>query len=262
MSRISTQIYQEEQVDSANTWTVTSGHYWDKAALAKANPLTSAPPRECRYYVSLITKSQAWPAEDISVASDLSDFSETLEDNFVSLRERAPVQGNIEEKVFEWSQHEATTIPDEIIQNYLISTPSRILRFCQDYLPIRRWGNNFLVKSLHKTPVKTEVGEKTEIVSEQMPHEVFREIERWGLKNQVFTTLRLIRETYSGWRMSNVSISSDPEIPERRRIRITITVSGTPEDVFQDELRFKERLYSTLDIKVCELITVTYNWET
>ena len=94
-----------------------------------------------------------------------------------------------------------------------------------------------------------------------MPYEVFCEIETLGLTNQIYKARRIIRETCRTLNADKVSISTDPEIPERKRIRITLTVSGTPKEVFADEVRFKEWMYSNLDIKVCELITITYEWE-
>jgi len=109
-----------------------------------------------------------------------------------------------------------------------------------------------------------------EIVMEQVAEEaaqiyiaeeVCLEIKELDLENEVDTALFIIRETYRTLGAGRVIISKDPEIPGKKRVKIILTVSGTPEEVFKDELQFKEHLYSALDIEDCELITVTYKWE-
>jgi hypothetical protein len=83
----------------------------------------------------------------------------------------------------------------------------------------------------------------------------------WGIRNQVNKTLEVIRETYSSLRGIELTTATDPEIPERKRIRVTLIVSGTPEEVFEDELRFMEWMCNELNAKAGELIAITYKWE-
>ena len=86
------------------------------------------------------------------------------------------------------------------------------------------------------------------------------QMDKWRIKDQVDKVPEIIRDTYRTLRKIELTISTDPEIPERRRVRVTLTVAGKPEDVLEDERQFKEWMYSSLDLKVCELLTITYNW--
>ncbi len=98
-------------------------------------------------------------------------------------------------------------------------------------------------------------------VSAYIPKEVSLEIKKLGIKNQVDDALSIIRTTYKTLIAVGVSISTDPEIPNRKSIRITLTVSGEPEEVFKDERRLKDSLFSILGSKALELITISYHWE-
>ncbi len=106
--------------------------------------------------------------------------------------------------------------------------------------------------------------EEVEDISTQVPcvigNGTLLQMDKWGIKDQVNKVPEIIRDTYRSLNKIELTISTDPEIPERRRVRVTLTVTGKPEDVLGDEHQFKEWMYSTLDLKVCELLTITYNW--
>jgi hypothetical protein len=93
------------------------------------------------------------------------------------------------------------------------------------------------------------------------PEEVIREVVKWRIASQVDKTLVMINDVYRTLHDVAVSVSVDPEVPDRRRVRAVLTVSGTPEEVLKDELLLKQRMYATLDLKACELIAITYNWK-
>lgn len=166
MNKISAMISRGERADFSNTWKVTGDFFSDEAASGRANSSVSVPPRAQYRCVIRMTGAQAWHTEDIGASSQLSDFSNTLENKLVMLGEGAFGKDNINEKVFEWRQFEATAIPEEIICNYLIVTPRRTLRSYSDLLPAGAWVSNLLTRIQHRTPVKAKVEEKTEIASE------------------------------------------------------------------------------------------------
>jgi len=91
--------------------------------------------------------------------------------------------------------------------------------------------------------------------------EVLLQVEEWGIEDQVFTAIQLAEATFRNMRSYDIRLSTDPELPNRKRIRIILTVTGSPEKVFEDEIRFKEKLYSNIDAMACELINISYNWE-
>lgn len=94
-----------------------------------------------------------------------------------------------------------------------------------------------------------------------LPDDVLAQTEKWGITDQVHAAFDIATEIYRSLRSIEVSVSIDPEIPERERIRITLAVVGAPEEVFEDELRFKKQLYLAVGVEACELITITYKWE-
>ncbi len=98
-------------------------------------------------------------------------------------------------------------------------------------------------------------------VLECVSAKALEQIKVWGIENQVETALGIVRETFRSLCGHEVAISTDPEIPGRKRVRIILTVSGEPEQVLEDEICFKKSLYSTLAVEECEPIAITYKWE-
>ena len=105
------------------------------------------------------------------------------------------------------------------------------------------------------------VKEEFKFLYDCAPEEVIQEVVKWKIASQVDKTLVMIHDLYRTLHDVAVSISVDPEVPDRRRVRAVLTVSGTPEEVFKDELLLKQRMYATLDLKAYELIAITYNWK-
>ena len=91
--------------------------------------------------------------------------------------------------------------------------------------------------------------------------QVIEQIEAWGLKGQVDKAFETVKEMYRTLRRVCISISEDPEITDSKRVLLALRVSGTPQEVFENELSFKEQLHSITDEKDCERITIAYEWE-
>lgn len=140
--------------------------------------------------------------------------------------------------------------------------PTRMRTFYQQLLPPEARSGYFLTETIDLTgSTQRRVLEKESgTIATRVSSEVRHEIEKWNLDKEMDTALAIIRVTYRTLDAIEVAVTRDPEIPERKRIRITLIVSGNPEDVFSDELQYKGQLYSTLDIQACELITTTHRW--
>ena len=91
--------------------------------------------------------------------------------------------------------------------------------------------------------------------------QVVREAEEKSLTEDLKTCIKLAQENYSSLKSIIINIAHDPEIVDRKTIQFTLTVSGDPALVLKDEFKFKENLYSTVDIQTCEQITTTYKWQ-
>lgn len=91
--------------------------------------------------------------------------------------------------------------------------------------------------------------------------QVIKQVEAWGLKGQVDKAFETAKEIYRTLRGVCISISEDPEIAGCKRVLLALRVSGTPQEVFENELSFKEKLHSITEEKDCERITIAYEWE-
>ena len=91
--------------------------------------------------------------------------------------------------------------------------------------------------------------------------QVIEQVEAWGLKEQVDKAFETAKEMYRTLRGVCVSISEDPEITDSKRVLLGLRVSGIPQEVFENELSFKEKLHSITEEKDCERITIAYEWE-
>ena len=90
--------------------------------------------------------------------------------------------------------------------------------------------------------------------------EVIQEAKQEAVTDDLDTSIEIAEDSYSTLIGIEVSIEHDPEILDRKTIRFTLTVSGEPETILQNETLFKYRLRSSIDHRALELITVTYNW--
>jgi hypothetical protein len=86
------------------------------------------------------------------------------------------------------------------------------------------------------------------------------EIDRWGMATEVRTAVQLAKAEFSTLNSISLSIVRDPEIAERRRVKMTLHVSGTPEGVLEDETRFEQKLYDILGAGACEEMVLDYRW--
>lgn len=102
---------------------------------------------------------------------------------------------------------------------------------------------------------------EAEVGLEYASDKVIEQVEAWGLKGQVDKAFEIAKEMYRTLCGVCISISEDPEITDSKRVLLAFRVSGTPQEVFENELSFKEKLHSITDEKDCERITIAYEWE-
>jgi hypothetical protein len=102
---------------------------------------------------------------------------------------------------------------------------------------------------------------KIEMISGSISYDVLAEIEKRGLKNEIYRVLTIAFQEYRNLNAMRVAIKHDPEITERTTISIILTVSGIPEDVLVDEKKYKQKLFSCVKAEACKSITVSYNWK-
>lgn len=102
---------------------------------------------------------------------------------------------------------------------------------------------------------------EAEVGLEYASGQVIEQVKAWGLKDQVDKAFETAKEMYRTLRGVCVSVSEDPEITDSKRVLLALRVSGTPQEVFENELSFKQQLHSITDEKDCELITIAYEWE-
>lgn len=86
------------------------------------------------------------------------------------------------------------------------------------------------------------------------------EIGQRGIAADIRTAIRLAEAAFPSLHGISLGVDQDPEIPERRTIRMTLHVSGEPNAVFREERQFKKQLYTILDSTAREMLTLTYEW--
>ena len=86
------------------------------------------------------------------------------------------------------------------------------------------------------------------------------EIDQRGMATEVRTAVQLAKTEFSTLSGISLSTTQDPEIAERRRVKMTLYVSGTPEGVLEDEARFEHKLYDILGAGACEGVVLDYRW--
>jgi len=91
--------------------------------------------------------------------------------------------------------------------------------------------------------------------------EVLKEIEAEDIKSQIYSSIAIIKQTFSTLDSVKVTVEYDPEIQDKKVFELHLTVSGDPQKVFEDELRFKDALYQKLDKRSLSFITITYAWK-
>lgn len=86
------------------------------------------------------------------------------------------------------------------------------------------------------------------------------EIGQRGIAADIRTAVWLAEATFPRLNGIRLGVDQDPEIPERRTIRMTLRVSGEPDTVLKEERQFKKQLYKILDNTAREMLTLTYEW--
>lgn len=133
--------------------------------------------------------------------------------------------------------------------------------FSPDFFNIKR----FMAYVMGRTPASLLHQQQPRQILRNIPitisPQVVREAEEGSLTDDLEPIVKLAQENYSTLESIDINIEYDPEIVDRKTIRFTLTVSGEPDLVLKDEFKFKDKLYSVLDIKTCEQITTTYKWK-
>jgi hypothetical protein len=89
---------------------------------------------------------------------------------------------------------------------------------------------------------------------------VVSEIDTRGMAADVRTAVQLAKTEFGTLSSIGLSIVHDPEIAERKRIKMTLYVSGIPERVLKDEARFEAKLHEALGAGSCEEVVLDYRW--
>lgn len=147
-----------------------------------------------------------------------------------------------------------------VVQDRFEASP-RQRRFSPDFSAIKKWMAHVIGRPPRPLIEKKQSRQILRNIPVTISPEVVREAEERSLTDDLESGVKLAQENYSTLESIDINIEYDPEIVDRKTIRFTLTVSGEPELVLKDEFKFKERLYSALDIKTCEQITTTYKWK-
>ncbi len=153
-----------------------------------------------------------------------------------------------------------TPSPYVLVQDRFEASP-RQRRFYPDFSSIKKWMAHVIGGPPRSLIEKKQSRQILRNIPVTISPEVVREAEERSLTDDLESSVKLAQENYSTLESIDINIEYDPEIVDRKTIRFTLTVSGEPELVLKDEFKFKDRLYSALDIKTCEQITTTYKWK-
>ena len=132
--------------------------------------------------------------------------------------------------------------------------------FSPDFFDIRRCARYIMGSTPLSTTEQERVSQSERGVPIAIHPEVIREAEEKSLTNDLDISVELARQSYPALSKIAVNLERDPEIQERRTIRFTLTVSGDPETILQNEGVFRQRLRSKIGDRARELITISYNW--
>lgn len=211
-----------------------------------------------RYQIGYEVSPELSKVEDYVPGTRGRELAKTLESDSLVSYGWLPREENMYDIIFEWSPTESAVMSARRISLPLFEVPFHGVSWSRELtLPTSAVEEWFTEYFLDAQPEEITGAAVFECVSAK----VLEQIKVWGVENQVETALGIVRETFRSLYGYEVAISTDPEIPGRKIIRITLTVSGNPEDVYKDERRLKNRLYSVLDNKALELIAIVYHWE-
>ncbi|MCJ7569053.1 MAG: hypothetical protein MUO58_16150 [Anaerolineales bacterium] len=214
-----------------------------------------------RYQIAYKTRSDISEVEDFVPSARIYEPQEILDDALLVFVTEGLYTESPNVSDLEWLLVEVTDMSASRMQFPQVSLTG-VLWVHRDKLPVGWWaatGYGLATRSEEIADIEVQ-GEGTALLKDVSAH-LREQMEEWGIQDQVYAALDTMRDTYRSLQGAELSLSTDPEIPERQRIRVTLTVSGTPEEVFEDELCFREWMCSELDTKAGELITITYEWE-
>jgi hypothetical protein len=98
-------------------------------------------------------------------------------------------------------------------------------------------------------------------VSETISPEVVAESEANGWTDELETAIALAKATYTTLKRIELLLEKDPEIKSRETLRFILTVSGNPEQILEEEGKFKRQIRTKMHPNIREKITLTYYWK-
>jgi len=198
--------------------------------------------------------------EDIRSVEFEDDFSDkTLEGQSLDPVIAESSEQHILERIFKaYVSSNSSFTEDRVI--LVIDFPEQYRQFSPDFFEIKKWVTQVITGSYQRIRKDTSQ-ERTEILLEYALPDVLLEIQKENLQDEISSAITISREVFRNLHGINIGIAYDPEIPGRKTFRMVFTVSGNPLNVLADERKFKKQLYSILDARAREKITVTYNWK-
>jgi hypothetical protein len=91
--------------------------------------------------------------------------------------------------------------------------------------------------------------------------EVVAESEANGWTDELEKAIELAKTTYTSLKKIELLLEKDPEITDRETLRFIFTVSGNPEQILEEESKFKKQIRNTIRQQIRDKITVTYYWK-
>jgi len=234
-------------------------NFWGEQDSAKGYPASEH--RINRYQVAYGTRSEISEVDDYVPTARAHELGKFLECASLELEWQQSDTESVNVSDLEWLPIEVTDMSASRMQFPQAFLTGVLGVHCEKF-PVGWWaatGYGLATRSEEIADIEVQ-GEGTALIKDVSAH-LREQMEEWGIQDQVYAALDTMRDTYRSLQGAELSLSTDPEIPERQRIRVTLTVSGTPEEVFEDELCFREWMCSELDTKAGELITITYEWE-
>jgi hypothetical protein len=98
-------------------------------------------------------------------------------------------------------------------------------------------------------------------VSDTISPEVVAISEANGWTDELETAIAFAKSTYTTLKKIELLLEKDPEIVDRETIRFILTVSGNPEQILEEESKFKRQIRNAIKQQIREKITVTYYWK-
>jgi hypothetical protein len=81
-----------------------------------------------------------------------------------------------------------------------------------------------------------------------------------GWWEELKAAIELAKGTYTTLKKIELLLEKDPEILDRETIRFIFTVSGNPEQILEEESKFKKDIETRINPRIREIMTVTYYW--